>query len=152
MHGFLRFDQGRGDLTKEAPDAVVLTKQDYFDFFNQPTSLFNYTFLYLLREFPCCFIGLSMRDDNIRWLLHYSKLERYQALQHEGVVNASALRLKLARHFAVLGHSSQRVIDEAIEQALRPLGVRVLWVDDFAALPAQLSALYGSADEWKAAF
>ncbi len=57
MHGFLRFDRAKGDLSKEAPDAVVLTEQDYFDFFNQPTSLFNYTFLYLLREHPCCFIG-----------------------------------------------------------------------------------------------
>src|SRR6185437_9069910 len=49
MHGHLRFDEMAGDLTKEAPDAVVLTEQDYFDFFNNPNSMFNYTFLYLLR-------------------------------------------------------------------------------------------------------
>jgi hypothetical protein len=53
MHGYLRFDRKAGKRTKEAADSVVLTEQDYFDFFNDPTSLFNYTFLYLLREYPC---------------------------------------------------------------------------------------------------
>ena len=73
MHGLLRFDKKARRPRSEAADAVVLTEQDYFDFFNDPTSLFNYTFLYLLREFSCLFIGLSMQDENIRRLLHYSR-------------------------------------------------------------------------------
>ncbi|HEU0079649.1 MAG TPA: SIR2 family protein [Longimicrobiaceae bacterium] len=58
------------DLEDEAPDVRVFTEQEYFDFFNRPTSIYNYTFLHLLREFPCLFIGLSLKDDNIRRLLH----------------------------------------------------------------------------------
>lgn len=153
MHGYLRFDQSRGDPTKEAPDAAVLTEQDYFDFFNQPTSLFNYTFLYLLREYPCCFIGLSMQDDNIRRLLHYSRLEQYQALRSEGVDDSAKLQRKLVRHFAILHRTGQPAIDRAVEQSLRPLGVNILWVTDFAAIPAQLGQLYEAAgDDWSAVF
>lgn len=147
MHGYLRFDQSRGDPTKEAPDAAVLTEQDYFDFFNQPTSLFNYTFLYLLREFPCCFIGLSMQDDNIRRLLHYSKLEQYQALRREGVDDPAKLRRELTRHFTILHRTGQPDVDQAIEQSLLPLGVTVLWVTDFAAIPSQLGELYEAGDD-----
>jgi SIR2-like domain len=44
LHGFLRFDRKAHDPTKEAWDTVVLTEQDYFDFFNDPTGLFSYTF------------------------------------------------------------------------------------------------------------
>ena len=51
MHGLLRFDNKAKQSEKEAADAVVLTEQDYFNFFNEPMSLFNYTFLYLLREY-----------------------------------------------------------------------------------------------------
>ena len=153
MHGYLRFDQSRGDPTKEAPDAAVLTEQDYFDFFNQPTSLFNYTFLYLLREFPCCFIGLSMQDDNIRRLLHYSRLEQYQALRREGVDDPAKLRRELTRHFAVIRRTGQPAIDQAIGQSLSPLGVTVLWVTDFTAIPAQLAQLYEAAgDDWSTVF
>jgi hypothetical protein len=80
MHGFLRFDDKAGDQKKEASDKLVLAEHEYFDFFNNPTGLFNHTFLYLMREHCCLFIGLSMRDDNIRRLLHYSTKERVRLI------------------------------------------------------------------------
>ncbi len=55
MHGFLRFDSKAQDAEKEAFDKLVLTEQEYFNFFNSPTSIFNYTFLYILREYSCRF-------------------------------------------------------------------------------------------------
>ena len=143
MHGFLRFDPKAGDPSKEAPDAAVLTEQDYFDFFNEPTSLFNYTFLYLLREFSCLFIGSSMQDDNIRRLLHYSKMERYRAFQSEGVTSVS--REKLIRHYAVIRRSGKKHVDQAIADTLDPLGTGVLWVDDYAELPLRIAEVYRSA-------
>ncbi|MBZ0299916.1 MAG: SIR2 family protein [Anaerolineae bacterium] len=155
MHGFLRFDRRVDDLTKEAPDAMVLTEQNYFDFFNQPTSLFNYTFMYLLREYPCCFIGLSLRDDNIRRLLHYSKREQDEALKREGVTDPAVLHRKLARHFAILESSGRPAIDRAVEQTLRPLGVTALWIADFKTeeFTDRLAALYQSTgDDWNAVF
>jgi SIR2-like domain len=42
MHGFLRFDSKAQDAEKEAFDKLVLTEQEYFNFFNSPTSIFNY--------------------------------------------------------------------------------------------------------------
>lgn len=149
MHGYLRFDPKAGDLAKEAPDAAVITEQNYFDFFNEPTSLFNYTFLYLLREFSCLFIGLSMQDDNIRRLLHYSKMERLRAFQSEGMTTVS--REKLIRHFAVLKRSGKVHVDKAIEDTLDPLGTRALWVDDYPEIPIRIGELYRSVGEnWDA--
>jgi hypothetical protein len=151
MHGFLRFDPKAGDFAKEAPDAAVFTEQDYFDFFNQPTSLFNYTFLYLLREFSCLFIGLSMQDDNIRRLLHYSKMERLRAFLSEGVTTVS--REKLLRHFTVLKRNGSVHVDKAIEDTLDPLGTRVLWVDDYAEIPVRIEEMYRSVGEnWDVVF
>ena len=151
MHGFLRFDPKAGDLSKEAPDAVILTEQDYFNFFNEPTSLFNYTFLYLLREFSCLFIGLSMQDENIRRLLHYSKMERLRAHMSEGL--RSVGREKLIRHYAVLMRSGKGPVDKAMEDTLNPLGTDVLWVNDYAEIPMQIEEIYRSVGEsWGTVF
>jgi hypothetical protein len=81
IHGFLRFDRKARIKTKEAAYGVVLTEQDYFDVYNNPLSVFNYTFMYLLRESACLFIGLSMQDENVRRLLHFSKMERRRGMR-----------------------------------------------------------------------
>jgi hypothetical protein len=139
MHGFLRFDRKAHEPTKEASDAVVLTEQDYFNFFNNPMSLFNYTFMYLLREFSCLFVGLSMQDENIRRLLHFSKLERVRSYWSEGVKEPA--RDKLIRHFALLRRTVSSV-DRALEESLLPLGTEVLWVHDYDEIESQLRNVY----------
>jgi SIR2-like domain len=150
MHGLLRFDRKAHDPTKEAADAVVLTEQDYFNFFNNPMSLFNYTFMYLLREFSCLFIGLSMQDENIRRLLHFSKFERLRGYESEGL--GAPVPDKLIRHFAVLRQASPAV-DDALEESLRPLGTTVLWIRDYAEIPSQLQKLYeAGGGEWELVF
>jgi hypothetical protein len=52
LHGFLRFDQYIKEPDRESV-SLVLTEQEYFDFFNSPTSIFTYTFLSRLRENSC---------------------------------------------------------------------------------------------------
>ena len=144
MHGFLRFDAKAGNRAREAPDLVVLTESDYFDRFNDPTSLFNYTFLYLLREWPCLFIGLSMQDNNIRRLLHFSRDERGAALKSErrtAEPDASELR----RHFAILKRSESSRLDSAVEDALGMLGTHALWVDDHGEIGPRLRDVYETA-------
>lgn len=171
IHGYLHFDMRHEDKSRDkpeqgrdardAPDAVVLTEQDYYDFYNNPNSLFNYTFLYLLREHSCLFVGLSMDDENIRRLLHYSKMERMRALEQRMGKPIEAendpskrrryirkLRTACARHVAILARSGTRKVDRAMEATLRPLGVSVLWVDEkFEELPKQLGSLYNAAGE-----
>ncbi len=134
MHGYLRFDSKRGDPAKESRK-LVLTEHDYFDFFNRPNSLFNYTFLYLLREYPCLFIGLSMTDDNIRRLLYYSMAERKEGTRKKE---------KVVRHFAIFKRFNKEPLNWITEKTLFNLGTRVLWVDDFAEIPNRLGEMYES--------
>jgi hypothetical protein len=156
LHGLLRFDvgtakSGRLDRSKEAPDGVVLTEHDYFDFFNAPNSMFNYTFLFLLREYSCLFVGSSMTDDNIRRLLYYSSSERRRHLLAEGEDEDEADRRAL-RHFAILEHSSG-VQDQLIESSLASLGVTPLWLDRYSELPTRLGHIYEATDTtWEAVF
>lgn len=146
MHGYLDFDKSsahKGD----ANDGLVLTEQDYFEFFNNPTSLFNYTFLHLLHEHSCLFVGLSMLDDNIRRLLHYSTQERRTALASAGAGTKSSMIA--VRHFAVLRRTSDSRTDFCVEGLLGRLGVRPLWLYSYEQLPDYLGYVYqNNKDEW----
>ena len=151
MHGYLRFGKGMGDLAKEAPDALVFTEQEYFDFFNRPNSLFNYTFLYLLREYLCLFVGLSMQDDNIRRLLHYSAIERAQGFKITGRGGADGK--KSLRHVAILKKFHVPEVADQVEESLSHLGTRVGWVEDYAEIPDRLAAMYRSGGgNWETVF
>jgi hypothetical protein len=149
MHGLLRFDKKAKRPRSEAADAVVLTEQDYFDFFNDPTSLFNYAFLYLLRESSCLFIGLSMQDENIRRLLHYSQKERVLSYVAGGGTEAK-VKDKALRHFAILKHSDSALTDSSVEDSLSALGTRVLWIGNHSEIPKQLGKMYGA--DWDRLF
>lgn len=137
LHGYLPF----WNLEKAQPayGNVVLTEYDYFDFFGNPLGAFNYTFLYLLREHSCVFIGLSMRDDNLRRLLHYSARERRSTLS----ALAPGMRADEAikRHYAVLLREDDKM-DEVIQRGLGTIGVRTLWLDDHAQLSDHLAYVY----------
>jgi hypothetical protein len=152
MHGMIRFDKTMRALHKHAPDQLVLTEQDYFDRFNDPTSFSNYTLLHLLREHTAVFVGLSMHDQNLRRLLHYSVMERKMALQAERKASPGEIDLTVRRHVALLKHHEQRATDAAHEQTLAQLGVHIRWMSDYGDIPAVLGEVYGSADEWGAVF
>jgi hypothetical protein len=177
MHGLLRFESAWKQRTaKEAADKLVFTEGEYFDRFNSPTSLFNYTFLSLLRERSFLFVGLSMQDDNIRRLLHYSTAERKQALaevvagderkratgrvsQRAGEdavpddTEDPAIVEEALRHFAILRREPTPGVDAARERTLRNLGVRVLWVDDYDEIPPQLKKMYETGSgRWDAVY
>jgi hypothetical protein len=133
MHGFLHFDAAQTEDRKGVP--CVFTEEEYFDFFNRPHSVFNYTFLYLLREFHCVFIGSSMQDQNIRRLLHYSVSERRGARNDP--------RRSGLRHFALLRRSGSAKNDNLSDLSLRLLGTRALWLDSYDEIPARLAEVYG---------
>jgi hypothetical protein len=141
MHGFLKFYRSRRVLDDEQP-RCVFTEGEYYDFFNRPHSVFNYTFLYLLREYNCLFIGLSMNDENIRRLLHYSTAERRGDRADTETVSRERLAV---RHFAILRRKPDPKLNDLIDLSLRRIGTRVLWVDDFAEIPGRLGTVYGSA-------
>jgi hypothetical protein len=144
MHGFFRFDKDIDDFKHGAPDLRVFTEQEYFDFFNNPNGLFNYTFLYLLREHPCLFVGLSLKDDNIRRLLHYSRIERVEGYIQEGRKEVAESRS--LRHYAILPYPKDEIIRESTEASLQRLGTVVLWVKDFSEIPQKLGKIYDALD------
>ena len=90
--------------------------------------------------------GLSIKDDNIRRLLHYSKAERVDSYQREGVPAREA-EDRSVRHFAILTRSEAPEDDDLTALSLQRLGVRVLWLDTHSELPEVLAALYSSASE-----
>jgi hypothetical protein len=137
----LRFDAGAGDPTSEAPDQLVLTEQDYFNFFNSPSSLFNYTFLHLLREHTAIFVGLSLRDDNLRRLLHYSKLERVRAFEAERVPEEE-ISGRVLRHVALLRRLPEAPTMAAWEATAAALGVRIEWMDSYDEVPRFFQSVY----------
>lgn len=144
LHGFLRFDQHIGKTDRESV-SLVLSEQDYFDFFNSPTNMFTYTFLSRLRENPCLFVGLSMVDENLRRLLHYSVQERTASYRSEKLDEETARR-RSARHFAILRSESNRDRRSATELTLARLGVRLIWVDEYLQIREILKSLYESLD------
>lgn len=145
-HGHIRFDPKWQDRTKNAPDALVLGEQEYFDVFGNPTSVFTYSSLHLLRERSFLFIGLSMHDENLRRLLHYSRKEILQSYIAEGVKPDSR---KINRHFAVLKKSCDKEVAASLAQSLGYLGVNVAWVSDYDEIPSRLQALYkGGGGSW----
>ena len=151
MHGFIRFDRDNNhydsdenDLQHNAPDLRILTEQEYFDFYSNPNGMFTYTFLYLLRESPCLFIGLSMKDDNIRRLLHYSKIEREKGYIQEG--RSEEAEEESIRHYAMLQKPGNETLAELTEKSLLRLGVMVLWLESFDEIPERLGGIYDGND------
>lgn len=151
MHGFIPFAPSSSE-PPSGDEQLVLTEQQYFDFFNRPNSIFNYTFLYLLREYNCVFIGMSMKDENIRRLLHYSTAERRSAKlgasPTKGEPPATALR-----HFAIMRRNKLQTLNRATEVSLRGIGTRTLWIDDFVEIATRFEELYTSAgDDWASVY
>lgn len=148
VHGFFQFLDGPiGDPEKEAPDIRVFTEQEYFDFFNQPNTMFSYAFLYLLRTYRMLFIGISFKDDNVRRLLHYSQKEIRESYQKE-YEKKTELPARVEevgiRHYTIQKSTQSDRWNKTIETSLRRLGVHVLWVEDFAQVPEKLQQLYES--------
>ena len=145
VHGNLRFDLKANRRDKESPDKLVFAEEEYFDFFNSPTSLFNYTFLYLLREFTVVFIGLSMKDDNIRRLLHYSRKERLEA--HKDEKKNKPLQYfesRACRHFVLLDKHEYSTTKGLVERGLYYLGAVPVWLDGYDEVPKLLESVYSA--------
>jgi hypothetical protein len=133
-HGYLRFDHHQGDQGKEAASRV-LSEHEFFEFYNRSTEIFTYTMLFMLREYPCLFVGMSLNDDNIRRLLFYSMAERKRSRQREGRSD------KRQRHFAIMLRPVETIVSDFLETTLTALGVRLLWVDNYQKIPERLAQL-----------
>jgi hypothetical protein len=152
VHGYLLFGELAGSKSREA-DKLVLTENEYYESFGRPLQVFSYTFLHLLREHSCLFVGLSMTDQNLRRLLHYSYQERVEAYKEEEIDPPES---ELVRHFAIMQRSPSGLLNESRETSLRGLGVQILWIDKFDEIPKLLREVYesrkSSRGKWKLVF
>jgi hypothetical protein len=139
VHGHLRFDKHFGVRTKEGCDQLVLAEDEFFSAYARPHAIFNYTWLYLLREHPTLFIGFSFSDPNVRRLLWLSCSERAESYAREGVV---ARRSKLVPHFAIWKRRENKSEEPYVEAWLANLGVAVVWVSDYDEIPEIMSKVY----------
>jgi hypothetical protein len=149
-HGFLRFaaEGGAAEGPEDATDQLILTERQYFDFYDNPYSAFSSTIMFLLREHPWLFVGMSMLDENVRRLLHYSWKEHVQAMENDPEDSAEA---PAPRHFALLASSGDEELDRHQRASLLPLGVDILWLESYDEIPESLRQIYQSTgDDWRA--
>jgi len=111
----------------EATDRLVLTESEYHKRTDEQFNFAMTSTLWALRETVCVFVGCSMTDELMRRGLYRSRSERIRDSLSEGKKPARAEEEAL-RHFAVLKIEDQ----SKFERDLELLGVRPLWVKDFA--------------------
>jgi hypothetical protein len=95
-----------------------------------------------------------MQDENIRRLLHYSKLERMQALANKRGISIEQLGRRTAlmekeikRHFVILVRDRDPQVNRANEETLGALGVRILWLSSYSRISGIVKTLYTSVPE-----
>ncbi len=124
----------------EASDLLTFAETDYFDVFDRSGTIFNYTFRFLLREYSILFIGLSMKDINLRRMLHYSIAELRQSYREETGTRLPPSRV--LRHFAILNSQGLGpAMREYVRRDLARFGVRPVWVQGFGQIPEVLARL-----------
>ena len=99
-------------------------------------------------EHSFLFIGTSLKDENIRRLLHYSKQERLGAFRRRGKTLATS---RADRHFVILRRRSSGVLNELTATSLQILGVKPIWINTHEDIPALLGDIYESSgkNHWR---
>jgi hypothetical protein len=149
-HGFLRFESCSGENPENTSDQLIFTEHQYFDFYDNPYSSFSSTIMFLLREHPWLFVGLSMLDENLRRLLHYSWKEQVQAAREDSGDGAPKTE---PRHFALLASSGDEELDRHQRESLLALGIEILWLRGYEEIPDGLRQIYqATGADWEAVF
>jgi len=86
---------------------------------------------------------MSLKDENVRRLLHYSRNEMRESYEKEKVSSAEADRRSM-RHYAIQKDTRSDSLNTITETSLLRLGVRVLWVNEFGEIPTRLGNMYES--------
>lgn len=155
VHGMMRFDL-KTTADKESTENLVLAEDEYYDLFNNPANIFNYSFLYLLREYTFLFVGLSMQDLNLRRLLHLSKTEIIDAYKKEQISEGKLrdkIKRKVNKHYAILKRTGHIQSDNFHQHTLINLGVNVIWVDSYSEIQDIFNEIYSTSEmDWKTVF
>jgi hypothetical protein len=150
LHGWLDV-RDRRELAV-APPPLVFRESEYFDTMANPNSFANYTAQSLFQRRNVLFIGTSLEDVNVRRWLYNSFEERrrhraqllkprygdYPGAEAEAFVTS-------IRHFwfkrAKELPEPRKVLQNSVADAMRHLGVEVIWYEEHSEIADYLRAL-----------
>ncbi|WP_066634738.1 SIR2 family protein [Desulfolucanica intricata] len=154
VHGFLPSD---GSLNHDKEMDLVFTEDAYHSQFLDPYNWANITQLSLLREKTCLFIGSSVTDPNIRRLLdvahrknkekyHYAIIKKHLAdeVNTEEIKNMLGLSIDVPDEEVKTGlEAVLEIINKIEEDAYKPLGLKIIWINSFDEIPKILLSILG---------
>lgn len=126
--GYLPVFHVHGFIPQEKDEAfdknVVLTEDEYHSLYNDVFHWANIEQLHALAQTTCFFIGLSMKDPNLRRLLDVANERGSQT----------------PAHYAFLNRREYNEPKKA-EEIFYKMGVNVIWFEDFSDLPLLVNEL-----------
>jgi hypothetical protein len=150
LHGWLDVRDRREQAV--VPPPLVFRESEYFDTMANPNSFANYTAQSLFQRRNVLFIGTSLEDVNVRRWLYNSFEERrrhraqllkprygdYPGAEAEAYVTS-------IRHFwfkrAKDLPEPRKVLQNSVANAMRHLGVEVIWYDEHSEIADHLCTL-----------
>lgn len=144
VHGYLGRSPVRGD-------GIVLSEQSYHDEYARPYSWSNVVQINAFRERSCLFVGSSMSDPNQRRLLEAARRETgsSDSVPHFAILKRTSTTSVLnsigigwgqrgrpsdaeKRELDLRLRAASALVDGSKNDSLLDLGVRTIWVDDYA--------------------
>ena len=117
VHGFIP------QSDKALCSKIVLGEKQYHQIYQQSYSWSNVEQMHALSRKTCFFIGLSMKDPNLRRLIDFAKTEDGEA-----------------HHIVFLRRENER-LDRMNSRIFEEMGIRCLWFDNYEDLPKLLDSL-----------
>jgi hypothetical protein len=129
-HGYLPFDES----LEEPNSLLVFSERDYHNIYHDSSSWATLVQMSAFTKMTCVFIGLSMRDPNLRRLVDRANSVRRSVLKSE------------PHHVAIMRCGNLTEPEERwrcyfIDKDLHSLGIRTLWIEDFQTLYRVLSKI-----------
>lgn len=136
VHGFLPKVATKSQLDTLHIRSICLTEADYNMLYNQPYSWPIASQLSFFRENICLFIGCSLSDPNIRRLL---EITAYNPPKHYAILpmmykSTDASGAVVPKQFTTKDRLQ-------IENHFYRIGINILWVRDYSAIPEWLHKL-----------
>ena len=113
VHGMIFPEESKDDS-----EEIVLSEEDYHRVYSDIYDWSNVEQLHALTRCTCFFIGLSMKDPNLRRLLEIAKAGSGQAVRHY---------VFLERKSFVAGEEKREKDFQVREDILADLGLNVIW-------------------------
>jgi len=138
IHGLLPVPvRKRKHTVLSSEDKLVFTETAYLSLANSVYSWQAATFLNTCASHKVLFVGVSLSDSNMRrWLawVHFNRLRELQELGKP--VNSST-------HHVWINTIKPELDMRWLEALVAPLGIRILWIQDWNELEATVEHLFG---------